>query len=205
MRIKISLLAALLVLISGVARADTLTFAGYFNDVGNDALVWSDLGPALFDIDENIANNVALYDLAIPQGGIVGFRSFGYAALGAQPYFSLFSGSRASMSTASFIVSNFFDPSIDFDISAPLSAGSYVVALGVWENMSFAENLGAPATLGDGFIGLGVPGFLGSSYYELEVTRPDGPAPPIPEPGTLLLIGSGVAGLSAVRKRLRRS
>jgi hypothetical protein len=204
MHTKIGLLAALLVLTSGAARADTLSVVGYFNDAGNSALVGSDLGAALFADDWDIANNVALYDLSIPHGGIVGFRSFGYAAGGAEPYFSLFSGSRASMSTASFVLSNYFDPSIDFDISTPLSAGSYVVALGVWENMSFAENLGAPLTLGDGFVGLGVPEFLGSSYYELGVTRPDGPVPPIPEPATLLLIGSGAAGLSAVRKRLRR-
>jgi len=205
MRTKIGLLAALLlVLTSGVARADILTFSGYLNDPGNSALVGSDLGPALFGDDWEIANNVALYDLVIPFGGIVGFKSNGYFLGGAQPYFSLFSGGLSSMSTAPFVASNFFDPLIDFDMPTSLSAGSYVMALGVWQNMSFAEN-GGSGTLGDGFIALGVPGYLGNSYYELDVTRPDEPQPPVPEPGALLLVGSGLAGLSAVRRRPRRS
>lgn len=201
MRTKISLLAMLLTLTSGVAQAGTITISGSFNDAGNAALVWSDLGSPLFGDDGEIANNVALYDLVIPYGGTVEFESTGYANGGAEPYFSLFSGSLASKSTASFILSNYLESDIDFDISTVLGAGSYVVALGVWENMSFAENTGT-GTLGDGFIFLGGPGLLGNYYYELEVTHPDDPGHPVPDPGgTLLLMSLGLMGCSAVRKR----
>ena len=37
----------------------------------------------------------------------------------------------------------------------------YRIALGAFANMSFAENLGS-GVLGDGFVGLGVPGVLGA-------------------------------------------
>ena len=183
----------------GVARASPVTLSGYFNDQGNPALVGSDLAAPLFGDDWEIANNVALYDLEILSAGVVAFESHGYAAGGAQPYFSLFAGSLVSVGTATFVTSNYFDPNIDFNMSVAPGAGSYIVALGVWENMSFAENLGV-GTLGDGFIFLGVPGFLGNSYYELEVT-PGGDQPPaVPEPATFLLVGSGIAALSGIRR-----
>jgi hypothetical protein len=48
--------------------------------------------------------------------------------------------------------------------------------MGAYANLSFAENLGV-GSLGDGFIGLGQPDFLGNYYYELEVVTPDAAAP----------------------------
>ena len=201
MRTKISLLAMLVILTSGVAQAGTITLSGSFNAAGNAALVWSNLGSPVFGDDGDVANNVALYDLLIPYGGIVEFESTGYSSGGAEPYFSLFSGSLASTSTASFVLSNYVDPYIDFDVSTVLGAGSYVVALGVWENESFAENLGT-GTLGDGFIFLGGPGLLGNYSYNVEVTLPDDPGHPVPDPGgTLLLMSLGLMGCSAMRKR----
>ena len=200
MRFRIALLTVLLALTAGVAHADTITFSGYFDDAGNAALVGSDLGAPLFGDDWDIANNVALYQVNLPFGGNATFNSNGFDAGGADPYFTLFSGIGPS---ATFLFSNYdqaFSTGGDFLYVLPLAAGDYTVAMSVFANMSFAENLGAGA-LGDGFTRLGGPGYLGYYYYELGVTRPDEPVPPIPEPGTLLLIGSGLAGYFARRKK----
>jgi len=158
------------VMLSGVAEGAPviLTFAGYFNDSGNSALVGSDLGAAGFADDNAIANNVALYDLTVPANSTVTFASVGYSLGGAEPYFSLFAGTG---NAATFLDSNYYIPAIDFSFSRSLNAGSYRLALGVWLNMSFAENNPDPnPTLGDGFTGLGVPMGLGDYYYELTVT-----------------------------------
>jgi hypothetical protein len=200
MRFRIALVTVLLALVAGAAHADTITFSGYFNDAGNGALRWSDLGPPLFADDWEVANNVAIYEVNLPFGGNATFDSNGFAAGGADPYFTLFSGLGAA---ATFLYSNYdqaFSTGGDFLYVLPLMAGDYTVAMGVFANMSFADNYGAGA-LGDGFVGLGEPYLLGNYYYELGVTRPDEPVPPIPEPGTLLLIGSGLAGCFARRKK----
>ncbi len=186
---KIILSIALMILTAGIAQADTVTFKGFLNDTGNAALVSSDLSPASFIDDNAIANNVAIYDLTIPFAGNVRFLSLGFGQGGGDPYFTLFSGTG---SAATFLGSNYdqaFSTGGDFDLIFPLAAGSYTVAMGMFANMSFAENLGV-GTLADGFIGLGVPEYLGTSYYELNVTYP-GAA--IPEPATLLLVLPGLA------------
>jgi hypothetical protein len=186
--------AMLIGVVPSTAQAATITLSGKFDDPSNPALVASDLTAALFVSDNDIANNVALYDLIVPVAGNVTFESFGYAAGGAQPYFSLFAGSGDG---ATFVDSNYLIPDIDFLMNVPLAAGAYRIAVGVWENLSYAENylgIDPTLTLSDGFLGLGGPDpfFLGDSYYEIRVTTPAA----VPEPATLWLTGAGLAALS---------
>ena len=185
--------------LSSAAQATTITWDGLLNDPANSALVGSDLGSPSFIDDAAIANNVALYTFTLGSAHTVTFTSTGYAGGGAQPYFSLFSGTG---NPATFLDSNYSVPDIDFTFSRLLGAGSYTVAIGAWLNMSFAENLGA-GTLQDGFIGLGVPdpSFLGSSAYHV-TAEDDATVPaPVPEPATVLLLGTGVCGMVVRRRR----
>lgn len=205
---KLRLLIACLFfgLMSGRAHATPLvTVSGFLDDSSNASLIGSGAfpDPPLFGNDFEIANNVALYALTLATPAAVTFDSNGFAAGGVDPYFTLFQGSSAPAAT--FLASNFaqaFSTGGDFLISLALAAGDYFMAIGAFANMSLAENLGI-GTLGDGFIGLGEPAFLGTTYYELVVTA-DGSAPPsseVPEPSSLLLLSSGIAAFTRRRKR----
>lgn len=170
------------------ATASAQVFSGHFDSPVNTALVASDLGAASFVDAFTIANNVALYDLSVPFAGIVRITSTGFAAGGADPYFSLFAGSGGS---ATFLVSNYeqaFSTGGDFDYTGTLAAGVYRLAIGVFANLSFAENLGS-GSLADGFTALGTPGFLGNASYRVVV------ATAVPEAASWVLL---LAGLLAV-------
>jgi hypothetical protein len=197
MKLRLMMMMLCLGLVTGTAQATITTYSGFVNVPANAALVGSDLGPALFGNDNEIANNVALYNMLVPVSGTVDFVSKGFAAGGVDPYFTLFQGSGNS---ATFLGSNYdqaFSTGGDFTLSYALAAGTYTVALGTFAKMSLAENYGT-GTLGDGFIGLGEPDSLRRSYYELAVNTP------VPEPSTLLLLGAGLAGMVAYRKKMRQ-
>ena len=186
-------------MLAGPATASVITFNGKLNDSANTALVWSDLTPALFDNDNDIANNVALYTLHVPVAGTVALDSTGFAAGGLGPYFTVFTGTGNG---ATFLDSNFFTAGDDFHLSELLAAGDYTLALGVNQNMSFAENLGS-GTLGDGFIQIGDPSQSGDWSYAFTATIP-GSTTGAPEPASLLLLGIGAAAIRIVRKTRHR-
>ncbi len=194
-------IAGLLLAAAAATAGAATTLSGNLGDTGNGALVGSDLGAPGFTDDNTVANNVALYTFTVAQDGLVSIASTGFGAGGVDPYFTLFTGSGGG---ATFFDSNFaqaFSTGGDFTWSGTLAAGSYEIALGVFANMSFAENLGS-GTLGDGFIGLGDPNSLGDGGYSLTLTTPGAP---IPEPSTAWLLLAGAAGLATRARRGHRA
>jgi hypothetical protein len=136
----------------------------------------------------------------IPQGGF-------------EPYLSLFDAS------GGFLASTFFGTNCPvgahtntqsgqcFDVSldgGTLSPGTYQIAVSAFENMSFAENLGAGA-LSDGFTGLGNLGQSEDMHYAFDVILSPATSA-VPEPASLSLLVSA-AGAGALRriKRGKRS
>ena len=135
---------------------------------------------------------------------------------GFDTYFSLFQGAGAG---ATFLASNDDGdcPPGDADVACrdstlnlTLSAGSYVLAVGTFENLSFAENLGS-GTLGDGFIGLGSYFNLDtlsdtSSAYAVDIEasgltlvdvhRLSDVTAPAPEPGTAGLLAAALLAVA---------
>ena len=195
--------ALVLATMAGPVLAAAVTFSGQLDDAGNAALVASDLGAAQFTDDLATANNVALHALHVAVGGSARFASTGHPGGGIDPYFTLFRGSAPA--TATVVESNYLHALAvggDFTSDLALTAGDYTVAIGVFQNMSFAEN-GGSGFLSDGFIGLGGPAFFGDGSYALTVTLPD--AGTVPEPGgAVLALTAAWAAAWASRRRHRR-
>jgi len=189
-------------LLSTQAGAVDLTFSGFLDDPANAALIgsypWLDDAtpdPALFT-PVDIPYNVALYEFTVSTPGTVTFDSNGYDSGGQDPYVSLFQGTGGA---ATFLQSFMGAVIGDFSETTSLGVGLYTVAIGIFENMSFAENAGIGA-LRDGFIGLPNDDLSRTYYYELVVKLPDG-VTPVPEPSTWLLTMVGLLALGSMRPR----
>ena len=202
--LQAALALAALCTLPGAAQASVTThYAGSLNDASNAALVDSQLGApdvTQFGDDNYVANLVGLYQFNVAVGGTVSFASLGGSAGGIDPYFSLFTGTGNG---ATFTHSEFAAVlGVNFTFDLILAAGDYTMSIGAFENMSFAENQGG--SLGDGFIGLGVPA-LGNYGYDFSITQ-SGNGLVVPEPGaaalalTALLMGA--LGTGAARRRV---
>ena len=174
------------------------------------------------NLNSNDPNDVALFTFTLSSTGSVSIQTWGYgggtnasgtviAAGGFDTYVSLFSGVGNS---ATFLASN------DDGLCPPgngsvacrdstlgvttLAAGSYTVALTVFDNFSFAENTGS-GTLGDGFIGLGnyfdaASNTIRTSAYAIDITT-KGSGTQTPEPSTFALIAPGLLLVALSQRR----
>jgi hypothetical protein len=166
------------------------------------------------------ANSLALFSFTLATSGTLNIQTWGYgggtnaagtviANGGFDPYVSLFAGTG---DLATFAASN--DDGLcppgngsiacqDSTLNlANLTAGSYTLALTVFENMSFAENSGS-GSLGDGFVGLGsyddsTSNSTRTPNYAIDIKS----SALVPEPSTLALTAS--AELEALLRRWSR-
>lgn len=217
-----SLLIGVCVFIPSV-RGGTISFTG---DLRTDATFTScgagcTLGPANTD-DDYVQWAAVVKDFHVSTTSLMSAMTFSYgggtngagsliAQDGFEPYLSLFD------SGGNFLASTFFgttcplgaqtntDTSQCFDVQldgGTLAAGDYQIAISAFENMSFAENLGSPFTLADGFTGLGNP-FQGEDlHYAFDVILTS--TTPIPEPSSAFLLFGGVAAFLSHYKRKGR-
>ena len=198
MNSRISIFSVSLALCTANVSASAQVFSGHFNRPTNVALVASDLGAASFVDALAIANNVALYDFTVALPGAVTITSTSFAVGGADPYFSLFKGAG---NTATFLASNYnqaFSTGGDFSYAASLAAGVYRLAVGVYANLSFAENSGS-GSLGGGFTAFGTASSLGDASYRVVVTTP------VPEASQWALLLVGLMAVVAATRRRRSS
>jgi hypothetical protein len=214
-RLLAVLVMAVLVLMASPAFAGTISYVGNL-DPSNAQDV------ALFTLTVVVPGTVDIQSYGYGgSGSAPGGTNYAGAVIspgGFDPYFSLFLGSGNS---AEFLISN-DDGSCppgaavgglwcgDSTINTYLSGGVYTLALTAFDNQSFAENNPAQYnTLGDGFTGLGnyydaSSGTDRTSAWAVDITLPNGnPPPSVPEPGTLVLLGTG--GVFLVVRRLCRS
>ncbi len=206
-------------------------------------LVLPDLSAATVSLagslNPNDPNDVLLIGITLSTNADLTVQSYGYGgtsaapggvnaagdiipAGGFDPYLSVFTGLGPG---ATFLLSN-DDGSCPSGAHAPacrdpgitiasLAPGSYTLALSVFDNFSFAENLGT-GDLGDGFIGLGDYYNLDSASertpnYALDV-RADGLTvdmvstldSTLPEPATFFTAGPALLVLLVNRSRIHR-
>jgi|JI6StandDraft_1071083.scaffolds.fasta_scaffold192507_2 hypothetical protein len=181
---------------AGLAQAAVTTLSGRLDDAGNPALIGSFGAPPVFNATDPLDSlqNVALHAFSLGSDQSIRFESLGYAAGGIDPYVSLFLGTDDQ---ATFVRSFAGAAVGDFSELVSLSAGNYIVAIGLYLNMSFAENNGV-GTLGDGFTGLGGSDF-GNGYYELALTTSNDND--VPEPGSLYLVLGAIAAATRLTTR----
>jgi hypothetical protein len=184
----------LLVLVGAGGLADAMSFTGSLNP--NDA---NDLLQLTLTLATPTSVLIQTYGYGGSSNAPGGTNAAGtvIVAGGFDTYLSLFLGIGPS---ATFLMSNddgtcplgaaipaCHDSTLDI---ASLGAGSYTLVLSVFDNFSFAENLGM-GTLGDGFIGLGdyydfASGQVRTANYAVDIIT-GGAAAPVAEPGSFLL------------------
>ena len=180
-------------------------------------------------LDPNDANSVFLYSFTLNAASSLTIQSYGYGGsvnasggtnaagtvipAGAfDTYISLFAGAGNG---AAFLVSNddgncppgnALPACHDSTLQVAALAGSYVLALSVFDNFSFAENFGA-GTLGNGFIGLGdyfdaASGVIRSPNFAVDISGA-GLAPPsqTPEPASWAMAAAALLFVLVPKRR----
>jgi hypothetical protein len=192
-RLKILVAALTVLLAASHTAASTISYTG--------------------SLDPDDPNSFALFQVTLASTSDLDIQTWSYGggtnaagqvipAGGFAPYVSLFAGFGdgatflASSDTGVCPPQNGTVACEDVSLEmASLAAGNYTVALSVFENMSFAENLGT-GTLGDGFIGLGnyydpASDSVLSPNYAIDISS-DSNLVQTPEPPTFGLVSSVV-------------
>jgi hypothetical protein len=205
------------------SRVRRLAFAGALLA----AVSYGDSVSLTGSLDPNDPNDVLLRVFSLSATSTLTIQSYGYGGTSAAPggrnaagtvipaggfdsYLSLFGGTGPA---ATFLASNddglcppgHASPAChDSTLVMPsLGAGTYTLALSVFDNFSFAENFGS-GTLGDGFIGLGdyfdaSSGTVRTSNYAVDISAPT----LVPEPAPWPMAAFGFLALRLLIRRPR--
>ena len=220
---KVSAVVVLLVAASATARADVVTYySGDLRTNGNvlDCGAGCTLGASNTDGDYaqwaavtynfTVTTATTIQAITYSYGGGTSLTGALVAPGGLEPYLSLFDGSGNFLTSsygsscpagAGTIGGNCFD--VGLDTGSTVAPGTYTIALSAFENMSYAENLGTPYMLADGFTGLGNLGDGESLAYGFDVILAN-EAPPAttPEPASGVLLVTGLLS-AAIRFKNR--
>ena len=158
--------------------------------------------------DFHVGSTSSMKAVTFSYGGGTNGNGMLIAPNGFEPYLSLFD------SGGDFIASTLFGTTCPagaqtnpgtgfcFDVALDggiLEAGDYKIAISAFENMSFAENFGS-GTLADGFTGLGNLADGEDLHYAFDVTLEPSSTSPVPEPSAEVLLLTGLALLTQIRK-----
>jgi hypothetical protein len=201
------------------ARANTISFTGDLRSDANfiacgsgctlmpgntdgDYAQWAAVAKAF-----HVATASTMEAITFSYGGGTNGQGTPIAQGGFEPYLSLFDAS------GNFRASTFFGTTCPagahtntmsgqcFDVAldgGALAPGDYNITISAFENMSFAENLGA-GMLSDGFTGLGnlFPGE--DMHYAFDVIL-QAPTSAVPEPGSFWMLAAGAQAIIGFRK-----
>ena len=202
------------------AKADTLSFTG---NLRTDAAPSTCVGCVS---DGDYAQYAAVIrTFTLSTASTVSAITFGYgggvngagttiAQSGFESYLSLFNASGNFLSSTYFgttcpagaktntVLGGCYDVQLNAGV---LAAGTYQIAISAFDNLSYAENLGAPLKLADGFTGLGNLYGGEDLHYAFDVTTTPSTTPPptpVPEPASITLLGLGGLAAGVARQRL---
>jgi hypothetical protein len=205
---------ATLLMFPALAQGAAITYSGYLDDASSLSPAGGQLVDFLLgapDLTTFPDQNVALFEFTVASASTFTITSRGYNdVLGNTPnvdgfdaYVAIFGGS----GHAAVFLEEFFNPVAPGDFQATtgvLGAGVHTLAISMWNNFACGNGgcVASSGTLGDAFSGLSNPDLGRALYFEVDLESTGGA--PVPEPSTMLLVGSGAVGMIAGRYRRRR-
>lgn len=219
-RVRADVMAGVILVASAVCgQAATIFFSGDLRNNANvtDCGAGCTLGPSNTDPDY-AQYAAAVYSFVVTTATPVEAITYSYgggvsktgtvvAAGGFEPYLSLFDAS------GDFLASTYLGTDCpagaksvgpncdDVELDSSLSPGKYQIAISASENMSYAENLGSPYLLSDGFTGLGNLGDGEDLSYAFDVILPN-QSTGAPEPSSWLLALTALPVPFVLRRRM---
>ena len=200
MKLRALAIAVLVLFWAGFASAGEVDLVGNTDPANNTAtLVWSVVDGDLVVTIENTSNATNSPDASIT--------GFAFTVTNNEGEVVLFSVSGTGDDSA-WSLTTCSKPGVDGEecvITGPNEFGGNVgdgIVVGGTGTFTFTGTFADPTTMADFFVRMQATGIDGDGSDKLfECTDPNGCEPGFPEPGTLALLGIGLLGLGASRRR----